>query len=258
MPDPVPLVIAHRGASHLAPEHTMRAYDLALALGVDGVECDIRLTADGELVCVHDRTIDRTSSGRGTVSTHTLEQLRALDFGSWHPSRSGPASVLTLRDLVARAAADDSGPVLCIEAKHPSRFGGLLERRLVEVLREVGLTVGDLPGMPRVRVMSFSVTALRRMRQLAPRVPLVQLIDHGTPRPSFRGALLPGVTAAGVAVEFVRRDGHFIAGLKAHGSQVYVWTVNELDDLRRCLDLGVDGIITDRPRAVIDFIRAGQ
>lgn len=258
MPTSVPLVIAHRGASALAPEHTMRAYDIALAAGADGIECDVRLTADGELVCVHDRTLNRTSSGRGTVSTHTLEQLRALDFGSWHPSASGPAGVLTLRELLARAAAAPKPPVLCIETKHPSRFGGLLERRLVELLRESGSTVGDLPGMPRVRVMSFSVTALRRMHQIAPRVPLVQLIDHSLPRPTFRGALLPGVGKAGVAVEFLRQSPRVVETLKAKGKHVYVWTVNEPEDLRRCVDLGVDAIITDRPRAVVDSLAGDQ
>lgn len=255
---PVPLVIAHRGASRAAPEHTMRAYDLAFTMGVDGVECDVRLTADGELVCLHDRALERTSSGRGTVSTHTLAQLRALDFGSWHPCADGPDRVLTLRELVARAVAEPSGPLLCIEAKHPSRFGGLLERQLVEVLREAGLTVGDLPGMPRVRIMSFSVTALHRVRQLAPRVPLVQLIDHGTPRPTFRGALFPGIGTAGVSLEFVRRNPRFVESFTTRGTSVYVWTVNEPEDVRRCRDLGVEAIITDRPGAVIDAMGNGQ
>lgn len=250
----VPLVIAHRGASEAAPEHTMHAYDLALAQGADGLECDIRLTADEELVLLHDRTLERTSNGHGTVATHTLEQLRVLDFGSWHHSATGPAGVLTLREYLARVEREPDPPMLCIETKHPTRFGGLLERRLVEVLREFGLTVGDLPGMPRVRVMSFSMTALRRMRQLAPRIPLVQLIDHGTPRPSVHGHLLPGVRTAGIAVEFVREKPSFVTTLRARGHDVFVWTVNDPVDMARCIELGVAAIITDHPRTALDVV----
>src|SRR3954466_1576731 len=81
-----PFVVAHRGASAERPEHTLAAYDLALKEGADGVECDVRLTRDGHLVCVHDRRVDRTSNGTGLVSEMTLAQLREFDYGAWHPS----------------------------------------------------------------------------------------------------------------------------------------------------------------------------
>src|ERR1700709_301423 len=81
-----PFVVAHRGASGERPEHTLAAYELALQEGADGVECDVRLTRDGHLVCVHDRKVDRTSNGSGPVSEMTLTQLRELDYGTWHPS----------------------------------------------------------------------------------------------------------------------------------------------------------------------------
>ena len=77
------VVVAHRGASADAPEHTLAAYVQAVADGADALECDVRLTADGHLVCVHDRRIDRTSSGRGVVSVMTLADLDRLDFGRW-------------------------------------------------------------------------------------------------------------------------------------------------------------------------------
>lgn len=81
-PNRAPFVVAHRGASAERPEHTLAAYELALQEGADGVECDVRLTRDGHLVCVHDRTVDRTSSGTGLVSELTLDELKALDFGT--------------------------------------------------------------------------------------------------------------------------------------------------------------------------------
>ena len=81
-----PFVVAHRGASADRPEHTLAAYELALREGADGVECDVRLTRDGHLVCVHDRRVDRTSTGTGLVSDMTLAQLKELDWGAWHSS----------------------------------------------------------------------------------------------------------------------------------------------------------------------------
>ena len=81
-----PFVVAHRGASAERPEHTLAAYELALQEGADGVECDVRLTRDGHLVCVHDRRVDRTSTGTGLVSELTLAELREFDWGAWHSS----------------------------------------------------------------------------------------------------------------------------------------------------------------------------
>ena len=93
-----PQVIAHRGSSSELPEHTLAAYERAIELGVDGLECDVRLTRDGHLVCIHDRTVDRTSDGTGSVSAKTLAELQRLDFGSRHGGE--PQPVLTLFELL--------------------------------------------------------------------------------------------------------------------------------------------------------------
>src|SRR5215468_4946809 len=125
-----PFVVAHRGASGERPEHTLAAYELALHEGADGVECDVRLTRDGHLVCVHDRKVDRTSNGSGLVSEMTLAQLRELDYGTWHPSSQGSSAdtgLLTLDDLV-KLVLDWNRPVkIFIETKHPVRYGALVE-----------------------------------------------------------------------------------------------------------------------------------
>src|SRR6266511_4931416 len=101
-----PLVFAHRGSSAVQPEHTLGAYLQAIAEGADGLECDVRLTRDGHLVCLHDRRLERTSNGRGRVSTHTLAQLDELDFGSWHPGLPESADDL----ILDRPGATRSGP----------------------------------------------------------------------------------------------------------------------------------------------------
>ena len=143
-------MIAHRGASAAFPEHTRAAMLHALAVGADGLECDVQLTRDREVVCWHDPTVDRTSDGRGAVADHTLDRLRGLDVVSWHARRPGaePATttappavydgageqVLTLTDLLAIATAADRPLRLAVELKHPSPFGHELEER---VLREL-------------------------------------------------------------------------------------------------------------------------
>ena len=170
-----PQVVAHRGSSHDNPEHTLGAYLAALDKGAEGLECDVRLTADGHLVCVHDRRVDRVSTGRGVVSTMELAQLDELDFASWkNPwaelDDEAPEideqtrRVLTLRKLV-EAARDYDQPVdLAIETKHPTRYAGLVERRLVDLLASVGWVGKDSPA----RIMSFSPVALTRSRSSRP------------------------------------------------------------------------------------------
>ena len=115
-----PRVVAHRGSSRDYPEHTLEAYQRAFDVGADGIECDVRLTRDGQLVCVHDRRVDRVSNGIGKVSLFTLAQLREMQWGN------GAFQVLTLRQLLALVADQDAarGIEIAIETKHPNRYAG--------------------------------------------------------------------------------------------------------------------------------------
>src|SRR3954454_217001 len=156
-----PQVVAHRGASHDMAEHTLGAYVAALDVGAEALECDVRLTADGHLVCVHDRTLRRTAQTRGVVSTMELAELSELDFAKWKnpwidlddeaPDRDDRLDkVLTLRTLLetVRAYCERTGRrvELAIETKHPTRYGGLVEKRLGEMLAEVRLGGRGPPG----------------------------------------------------------------------------------------------------------------
>jgi glycerophosphoryl diester phosphodiesterase len=251
----VPLVFAHRGSSAALPEHTLAAYLRALQEGADGLECDVRLSRDGHLVCLHDRRLERTSNGRGRVSGHTLDQLTRLDFGSWHGT--GPAPLLTL-DRLLRAVRERAGrPVrLLIETKHPSRFGREVERRLVALLHRHGLA-DPPPGTPvQVSVMSFSALAVRRIHRLAPSLPTVLLLDllppGWLPPPGLWSRHLPfGVPIAGPSIGLVRARPGLVPGLRAAGHQVYVWTVNQPADLGLVRRQQADGVITDRPAEVL-------
>ncbi|MFG1886337.1 glycerophosphodiester phosphodiesterase [Micromonospora sp. NPDC049051] len=251
-----PLVFAHRGSSHDLPEHTLAAYLRALDEGADGLECDVRLTRDGHLVCVHDRRLDRTSNGQGLVSARTLAELEALDFGSWHPGcvpadgdevlDESHTRLLTLERLLEAVLAAGRPVRLLVETKHPSRYGGNVERRLVALLRRFGLTEPKPDDPVRVTVMSFSPLAVRRLRGLAPALPTVLLLEV-LPRWLPLGRLPFGTPIAGPGVALVRARPQLVPALRAAGSQVYVWTVNEPADLDLVLAAEVDGIITDRP-----------
>jgi glycerophosphoryl diester phosphodiesterase len=253
-----PLVFAHRGGADALPEHTLGAYLRALDEGADGLECDVRLTRDGHLVCVHDRRLNRTSNGRGLVSTKTLAELDALDFGSWHPRFPGDEEplpdltrLLTLDRLLETVIDTGRDVRLLIETKHPSRYGAEVERRLVETLRKFGLADARPGRRVHVTVMSFAALALRRVRASAPDIPTVYLLEILPPGVG-RGRLPFGARIAGPGIGLVRARPALVPAVRAAGHQAYVWTVNEEADLDLVLEHRVDGVITDRPKFVID------
>ncbi|WP_222431991.1 glycerophosphodiester phosphodiesterase [Leekyejoonella antrihumi] len=258
-----PKVIAHRGSSHVEPEHTLGAYERAIAEGADGIECDVRLTADRHLVCVHDRRVNRTSNGKGVVSDLELAHLEDLDWGSWkrRPDTGDPeepdrnqANLLTLRQLILTALAANRPLDLVIETKHPTRYAGEVERQLVQVLHEFDLLI---PGnsLVTVRAMSFSTLAMQRLAKYAPHLQRVLLIEPGAPLP-FRDGLPRGVAIAGPGMPIVRRHRGFVQKHHAAGHQVHVWTVDKPRDIEICLDLGVDAIITNKPSVVREAVDA--
>jgi glycerophosphoryl diester phosphodiesterase len=254
-----PLVFAHRGGADALPEHTLGAYLRALDEGADGLECDVRLTRDGHLVCVHDSKLDRTSDGRGRVSSKTLAELDALNFGSWHPGYPGDAELpdltrlLTLERLLETVRDSGRRVRLLIETKHPTRYGAEVERRLIRMLRYYGLADPKPDDDVQVTVMSFAALALRRVRAQAPGLPTVYLMEF-VPPGAGRGRLPFGARTAGPGVELLRAKPSLLPAIKAAGHQVYVWTVNEEADLRLVLEHRVDGVITDRPRFVLDLL----
>lgn len=255
-----PLVFAHRGGADALPEHTLAAYLRALDEGADGVECDVRLSRDGHLVCVHDRRLDRTSNGTGRVSGKTLAELEALDYASWHPAAGtgewqvDHVKLLTLDRLLSALRAHGRGVRLLIETKHPSRYGAEVERRLVEMLRRYGLAEPDPDDPIQVTVMSFAALALRRIRRLAPGIPTVYLLEILPPGVG-RGRLPFGARIAGPGIALIRSRPQLVPALRAAGHQAYVWTVNDEPDLDLVLAQRPDGIISDRPRFVLERLR---
>lgn len=257
----VPQVVAHRGSSLVNAEHTLGAYIAALDEGAEGLEADVRLTADGHLVCVHDRRIDRTANGRGVVSTMELAQLHELDFASWKnpwaemddeavDNDPDQGRVLTLQRLL-EAVADYGRPVdLALETKHPTRYTGLVERQLVGLLARFGWAGEGSPA----RVMSFSYLALKRVRKLAPDLDVVMLVDKLHAWQMLRN-VVPEDWILGPGIDLLRESPKFRERLARSGRRIHVWTPNDPEDLDLCVATGVEAVITDTPGAALRHLR---
>lgn len=267
-------MIAHRGASALVAEHTLAAYQLAIEQGADGLECDVRLTSDGHLVCVHDRRIDRTSDGWGVVSTKTLADLERHDFGSWIEDGARPkrrpmrerrlaarrrgswpqetpvtdrsGGILTLPSLLDLVTSTPRPLRLLIETKHPTRYAGWVEQAVVEQLGKYGLSTPQRGGPHPVVLMSFSAQAIRRFRTLAPAIPRVFLMDR-VPLRMRTGELPFGARIAGPDVQILKLHPGYAERVHRAGGQLYVWTVDDPAEIALCRSLGIEAIITNRP-----------
>lgn len=252
-------VIAHRGASWDAPEHTFAAYDLALAQGADWIEQDLQMTRDGQLVVLHDDSLDRTARGpaadcSGLVREKTLAQLANCDVGSWfnaeYPERAQGAFVgariPTLDDVLTRYAGRAR---FYIETKNPDEAPAMVDSLLAALRRHRLVGRGATAG--RVFVQSFSSASLRRLHDREPLLPLVQLWDEEIPAGELE-ATLDWVRAYAVGFGPNRRmvSQRMVDAAQARGLDVHPYTVNAEPTMVFMLGLGVDGMFTDRPAAL--------
>ena len=258
------LVLAHRGASYDAPEHTRPAYDKALRDGTDFLECDLQLTKDEVLVCVHDTTVDRTTGRQhtGRVDSFTLAELRKMDFGSWfnttRPDRARPEYVgqriVTLEEQLGCYLRTAPRSRFHLETKAPAEYGGKMEPALVQVLRKHRLLDTGDAQTSRVVVQSFDLGSLEAMSKLAPKVPRAYLF--AVPSPAVAAGELPEyVDVAAPAAQFLLANPQFPAVVHDKGVEVHTYTVDDRPTMEHLLDLGVDGIFTNRPdvlREVVD------
>lgn len=244
------LVIAHRGASGHAPEHTFAAYDLALQLGCDFLEQDLQMTRDGVLVCVHDETLDRTATGcAGRIIDRDWTDIQDCDVGSWFnrtfPERARREFVgqrIPTLDAVLARYRDRSA--FYIETKKPEEAPGTEEALLALLARYDLLEPARREW--RVVIQSFSEASLRLIHAQHPGLPLVQLIGEGTDGAAIR-AMLPRVAdyAIGIGPACVDVDGLLVADAHRHGLHVHPYTVNGEPEMRRMIEARVDGMFTN-------------
>jgi len=231
------LNIAHRGASSVAPANTLAAFEKAVELGADGVELDVHLSADGVPVVIHDFTVDATTDGSGRVGEMTLAQLKQLDAGSYFDPAFAGERIPTLEEVLELAG---ERLLLNIELKGTSPCDDGLEQAVAALIEQHGL--GD-----RVLFSSFNPFSLRRVKRIAPHIPTGLLYAPGLPLPLRRAWLAPLVPHEACHPEHTMVDAHYIAWTRQHGYRVNTWTVDDPEEMRRLIRLGVDGIITNVP-----------
>lgn len=238
-----PAVVAHRGHSALAPENTMAAFVDARRAGADWIEVDVRISADGVPVVMHDPTVDRTTGGTGKVAELTAEQIGALDAGSWFgPSFAGepvPRFAEVLDELTSR------GGRLLLELKHPHTREDV--ELVLGMVRAAGIA-------DRVVVQSFRPSILVDVASVAPELPRALLTGtlHDDPLAICQELGLAAYHPAAADV-IARPD--VVGELHAAGVATMVWTVNDETLWPELSDLGVDGLISDRAGDVVEWGR---
>ncbi len=242
---PHPLILAHRGASARAPENTLVAFALARAEGAHGVELDAKLSADGQVVVIHDSTLDRTTDGHGRVNARNLVVLRELDAGTRFAPQFRGERIPLLDEVL-----ETLGPDLWVNIEltnYTSPTDALVERVARVVTRHAALE--------RVIFSSFLAGNLRRVRRLLPDALTAMLAWKG-----WAGFLARGKPGQRVAPRILHphiSDTSEALIIAAHrrGQRVHAWTVNQPDDMRRLLDWGVDGLITDDPALALSLVQ---
>ncbi|WP_394285381.1 glycerophosphodiester phosphodiesterase family protein [Corynebacterium sp.] len=235
-------IVSHRGNSPGFAELTPAAFEHALNLPIHGVECDVRISADGVVVVHHDVTVDRTSDGTGPVAEKTLAELRELNIGT----DEDPQRMLTLDELLAMVA-DAGDKHLYLEIKDPLLTNQVIEEQVALRLRRAGLLAD-----PRIHVISFSHSAMRRMARLTPELERYYLRHDREVRFNRRDVLLSRPTGLGLSIRAARARPTLVG---SHGLPSYLWTVNDAEDMRFAEQLGVDVLATDDPQlalAVLD------
>ena len=252
------MVYAHRGGAALAPENTMAAFENGMSLGADGLEFDVRLSSDGVPMVHHDPTVDRTTDGRGPVAELTADQLEHLDAGckfadanGAFPFRGQGIGVPRFEDVVRRFP---DAPLI-VEMKDDS---DAIAEAVLDVLKRSGT-------LERAILASFYERPIFAVRRLAPEANTgassheVRRALYGSwaglspKRPAYKGFQIPEKSGALRIV-----SPRFVRAMKKAGLTIAVWTVNEEADMRRLLDWGVDGLITDRPDVAVKLVSSVQ
>ena len=233
-------VFAHRGYSGKYPENTMEAFRGAFAAGADGIELDVQLSKDGQLVIIHDETLDRTTTGKGYVKDYTLSELKQLDA-------SGKLfSGLQLPSFEEYCEWVKNTPLITnIELKTSIVYYEEIEEKTAEMVKAFRLE-------DRVIFSSFNHLSIVRMKQLLPECPVGALVEHDDRRNA-------GYYCSKFGFEYYHPDGSLFTkenaeNCREHGVGVNVWTVNDLKMFENMTDWGVDGVITNYPKVLAELL----
>ena len=239
-----PLIMAHRGAKDVAPENTLAAFGAALESGADAIELDITRCATGQIVVIHDDTVDRTTDGTGRVDALPYDALRRLDAGSWFDPGFSGERIPLLREVLDRFGHKLR---LNIEIKGSSPRGDRLEQELADMLRRRDLVYTTI-------ISSFNPMALWRMRRAAPEISRALLYAGDMPLPFREAWARHWLSPDALHPHYAMVDADYVKWAHDNGYRLNVWTVNEIEDIERMAGFGVDAIITDHPRTALELI----
>ncbi len=239
----LPIVFAHRGDEAHAPENTLSAFKQAVEKGTDGIEFDVKLTADGQVVVLHDQSVDRTTNGTGNVAKLSFAALRELDAGKQFPGQFPGEKIPTLDEVFETVG---KRVYMNIELKNYSTPFDLLVPKVTDIIKKHSME-------ERVLFSSFLSVSLQKARKLLPDVPRGLLTIPGWMGAwgrtfGWRGdytALNPPMVDINIGL---------INQVHASGKRVIVWTVTAEEDIKRMIGLGVDGIITGDPALVLRLL----
>lgn len=234
-----PGIVAHRGASGLYPEQTFQAFDEALRLPIHGIECDVRLTRDGQLIVFHDPILSRTTNGRGRVSATDWSELRTLNAGT----PDNPQRIMRLAELL-ELMQDYPDKHIYVETKHPTRYGPEVDEQTLRGLHYAGLRESE-----RVHLISFSHRAMRYFTEFAPELETYYLFRLREKKWNKKNHMLSRPYGVGPALAHLQAKPELL-GFK--GLKTYTWTVNLPKQMLWCRDNGVDVFATDLPHLAVE------
>ncbi|HHY20099.1 MAG TPA: DUF1080 domain-containing protein [Firmicutes bacterium] len=237
-----PRIAAHRGNSSVAPENTIAAIKSALEVGADLIEIDVHKTKDGEIVVIHDPTVDRTTNGRGYVANMTLEEIRALDAGSKKSAIYKGEKIPTLKEALITV---NNKAMLIIELKVDG-----IEEEVLRLIEDVGM-------VNQVVVISFSASAIRRMNQIAPHIPTAILIG-GNASISDIERIAKSANTRVLDLAYTLIDKKTAAYFLDRGYTLWAWTVDNPAIMEHLKDCGVTVITTNVPAKAISTLRYSQ
>ncbi|KGX84418.1 glycerophosphodiester phosphodiesterase [Pontibacillus litoralis] len=240
------LNVPHRGASAYAPEHTIVSYELGQQMSGDYVEIDLQMTKDGELIAMHDDTLERTTGESGDVSAYTLAEIKQMDAGSWFndtfPSLAQDyyeqLTIPTLEELFLHFG---TGVRYYIEIKSPRENDGI-EEKLLQMMDAHNISSKD------VLIQSFSVRSLKNVQRLNEDISLVQLLRYDQKARMTKNELEAYKQyAIGIGANYEQLHEEYVHQVRQNGLELHAYTVNKKEDMHRLLDWGVTGIFTNYP-----------
>ncbi|MFJ8528823.1 glycerophosphodiester phosphodiesterase [Bacillus sp. NPDC094106] len=237
-----PLIFAHRGVKGTHPENTMIAFQEAELIGADGIELDVHLSKDGELVVIHDETVDRTTNGVGLVSEKTVKELQALDAGSHKNPSFHEAKIPTLREVFTWLSTTNLQ--LNIELKTDVIHYPKIEEKVIELVREYHLS-------NQIIFSSFNHDSVSVLAKIAPEIPRAILYDEPLADPIAEAKKRE---AAGLHPNFRLLTKEFVQSAQQQGYVFRPYTINEYKDLQTMIDYGIDVIITDWPIRAFELL----